>query len=99
VSRAADLGPVWIRIRTAAVMLDAHRATVWRMVRAGSLEAREILPGSFRVRRAELEALTQTAVVGGGEGMRGEVRSAECEGRRGLGDRLAERIGSPVLIS
>jgi len=61
--KAEDLGPVWIRIRTAAVMLDAHRATVWRMVRAGKLTAREILPGSFRVRRADVEALAGANVA------------------------------------
>ena len=57
--KVASSGPVLIRIRTAATMLDAHRATVWRMVKAGKLSVVEILPGSFRVRRAEVESLAQ----------------------------------------
>jgi excisionase family DNA binding protein len=56
-TQSGTVGPVWIRIRTAAVMLDAHRATVWRMVNSGRLTVKEILPGSFRVRRDEVEAL------------------------------------------
>ena len=50
---------VLIRIRTAATMLDAHRATVWRMAKAGKLKVVEILPGSFRVRLADVLALAQ----------------------------------------
>jgi excisionase family DNA binding protein len=49
--------PILIRIRTAAVMLDAHRATVWRMIHAGKLQTVEILSGSVRVRRADVEAI------------------------------------------
>jgi len=52
-------GQVLIRIRTAATMLDAHRATVWRMVKGGRLKVVEILPGSFRVRLADVLALAQ----------------------------------------
>ena len=65
VSGKAELsGPLLIRIRTAAIMLDAHRATVWRMAKAGKLKVVEILPGSFRVRREDVEALAQEKEAG-----------------------------------
>jgi excisionase family DNA binding protein len=51
--------PILIRIRTAATMLDAHRATVWRMIHAGKLQTVEILSGSVRVRRADVEAIAR----------------------------------------
>ena len=35
----------------------ACRATLWRMIKAGALQKIEVLPGSFRLRRADLEAI------------------------------------------
>jgi hypothetical protein len=35
----------------------ASRATLWRMTKAGLLQKIELLPGSFRLRRADLEAI------------------------------------------
>ena len=35
----------------------ASRATLWRMIKAGALQKIEVLPGSFRLRRADLEAI------------------------------------------
>ncbi len=35
----------------------ASRATLWRMVKAGGLLKIEVLPGSFRLRRADLESV------------------------------------------
>jgi len=40
-----------------ANFLGVGRATLWRMIKAGRLEKVELLPGSFRVRRADLEAI------------------------------------------
>ena len=38
-------------------MLNISRATLWRMVNAGRLKKVEILPGSYRLRRADVEAI------------------------------------------
>jgi excisionase family DNA binding protein len=43
-------------IKDAAELLGVHRATIWRLMRAGRLEEVELL-GSVRVRRADVEAL------------------------------------------
>jgi excisionase family DNA binding protein len=39
-----------------AKMLGVSRPTLWRMIRAGKLKKVEVLPGSHRLRRADLEA-------------------------------------------
>ncbi len=57
-SRAeAPAGPLLSGMSPAAKYLGVSRATLWRMIRAGRLGRIEVLPGSFRVRRADLEAL------------------------------------------
>lgn len=50
-------GPLLMAKGVAAKFLGVGRATLWRMIRAGRLEEVEVLPGSFRVRRADLEAI------------------------------------------
>ena len=40
-----------------AKLLGVSRATLWRMTKAGLLQKIEVLPGSFRLRRADLEAI------------------------------------------
>lgn len=50
-------GPLLLGMSAAAKFLGVSRATLWRMIRAGRLNKVEILPGSFRVRRADLEAI------------------------------------------
>jgi excisionase family DNA binding protein len=42
-----------------AKYLGVSRATLWRMIRIGKLKKVEVLPGSFRVRRSDLESLAQ----------------------------------------
>jgi len=42
---------------SAAKFLGVSRATLWRMTKAGQLAKVEVLPGSFRVRRADLQAI------------------------------------------
>lgn len=49
-------GPLLLRIKDAAALLGVHRATIWRLVKAGRLETVELL-GSLRVRRTDIEAL------------------------------------------
>lgn len=50
-------GPLLCGMSAAAKYLGVSRATLWRMIKAGRLGRVEVLPNSFRVRRAELEAL------------------------------------------
>lgn len=49
-------GPLLMMIKDAAMLLGVHRATIWRLVKAGRLEAVELL-GSVRIRRADVEAI------------------------------------------
>ncbi|HWA09435.1 MAG TPA: helix-turn-helix domain-containing protein [Opitutaceae bacterium] len=49
-------GPLLFGMTAAARFLGVSRATLWRILRSGRLKKLEILPGSFRVRRADLEA-------------------------------------------
>ncbi len=58
----ASVGPLLLGMSNAANLIGLSRATLWRMIRAGRLERVEVLPGSFRVRRADIEA-----IVGGKE--------------------------------
>ena len=50
----APTGPLLMGMSAAAKFLGVSRATLWRMCRAGRLKKVEILPGSFRLRRADL---------------------------------------------
>jgi excisionase family DNA binding protein len=53
----AMLGPLLLGMTASAKLLGVSRATLWRMIRAGMLQKIEILPGSFRIRRADIEAI------------------------------------------
>ena len=50
-------GPLLMGMSAAAKFTGVSRATLWRICRSGRLPKVEILPGSFRIRRADLEAL------------------------------------------
>lgn len=52
----APKGPLLMRVKDAAGLLGVHRATIWRLVKAGRLQTVELL-GSLRVRRADLDNL------------------------------------------
>ncbi|MEI7732744.1 MAG: helix-turn-helix domain-containing protein [Verrucomicrobiota bacterium] len=54
---AALTGPLLLGMGKAASLLGVSRPTLWRMIKVGKLGRVEILPGSFRVRREELEAI------------------------------------------
>jgi hypothetical protein len=49
-------GPLLYGMTAAARFLGVSRATLWRILQSGRLKKLEIMPGSFRVRRADLEA-------------------------------------------
>lgn len=60
----APTGPLLLGMGAGARLLGVSRATLWRMIRAGRLVKVEVLPGSFRVRRADIEA-----IAGGKDGV------------------------------
>jgi excisionase family DNA binding protein len=59
-------GPLLMNMGPAAKFLGVSRTTLWRMIQAGKLAKVEVLPGSFRVRRAELEGLARGDVLAQG---------------------------------
>jgi len=50
-------GPLLMGMGEAARFLGISRTVCWRLRKNGRLPVVEILPGSFRVRRADLEAI------------------------------------------
>ena len=57
-------GPLLLGMSAAAKFIGVSRATLWRMCRSNRLQKVEILPGSFRIRRADIEALAAGRKVG-----------------------------------
>jgi excisionase family DNA binding protein len=51
------VGPLLMGMMAAAKFLGVSRTTLWRMVNDGRLKKVEVLPGSFRLRRADLVAI------------------------------------------
>ena len=51
------IGPLLLGMTASAKLLGVSRATLWRMIKGGLLQKVEVLPGSFRIRRADLEAI------------------------------------------
>lgn len=49
--------PLLMGMKASAKFLGVSRTTLWRMVDKGLLQKVEVLPGSFRLRRADLEAI------------------------------------------
>jgi excisionase family DNA binding protein len=60
-------GPLLMMVKDPAGLLGVHRATIWRLVKAGRLQTVELL-GSLRVRRADIEALAGGHQAGGHQG-------------------------------
>jgi excisionase family DNA binding protein len=50
-------GPLLMGMSQAAKFLGTSRSTLWRIIKQGRLAKIEILPGSYRVRRSDLEQL------------------------------------------
>ena len=57
VKEAPSSGPLLLGMSAGAKLLGVSRATLWRMIKAGRLARVEVLPDSFRVRRADVEAI------------------------------------------
>jgi excisionase family DNA binding protein len=55
--KAESAGPLLLGMTASAKLLGVSRATLWRMIQRGLLQKVEVLPGSFRLRRADLEAI------------------------------------------
>jgi hypothetical protein len=53
----ATPGPLLMGMSASAKLLGGSRATLWQMIKGGMLRKIEILPGTFRIRRADLEAI------------------------------------------
>ena len=60
--RAKATGPLLLGMLAGAKFLGVSRATLWRMMKAGTLGKVELFPGSFRLRREDLEALAASKV-------------------------------------
>jgi predicted DNA-binding transcriptional regulator AlpA len=67
-------GPLLLGMSASAKFLGVSRATLWRMIKAGLLQKVEVLPGSFRLRRADLEA-----IAAGRRMCRSEVAPDSCD--------------------
>ncbi len=57
-------GPLLLGMSAAAKLAGVSRATIWRMCKARRLTKVEILPGSYRIRRAEIESIAAGKGVG-----------------------------------
>lgn len=55
----ASTGPLLLGMAASAKLLGISRATLWRMCRAGRLKKVEVLPGSFRLRRSDVEGIAK----------------------------------------
>ena len=55
--RTTTTGSLLLGMGAAAKLIGVSRATFWRMIRNHVLEKVEVLPGSFRVRRSDVEAI------------------------------------------
>jgi excisionase family DNA binding protein len=79
-SAAVDVkGPLLLRVKDAAELLGVHRATIWRLVKAGRLETVELL-GSLRVRREDVVTLAGGHQAGQSKmGSRKEAKNAKEE--------------------
>jgi excisionase family DNA binding protein len=60
---ASASGPLLVGMGAGSKLLGVSRATLWRMIKTGRLDKVEVLPGSFRVRRADVEAIANSKAV------------------------------------
>ncbi len=55
--RSQTNGPLLLGMSASAKLLGVSRTVLWRAIRAGRITKVEVLPGSFRLRRVDVEAL------------------------------------------
>ena len=69
-------GPLLLGVGAGAKFLGVSRATLWRAICAGRIQKVELFPGSFRVRREDLEvmALRRCSGQAAGRGAAGRPR-------------------------
>lgn len=79
-------GPLLLGMGEAARYAGLSRTTLWRVIQAGSLEKVEILPGSYRLRRADIDAF----VASSGTGRAREAQGKGWTGQAELEDRTAK---------
>lgn len=82
-------GPLLLGMGQAAKYLGVSRPTLWRILQLGRLEKVEMLPGSYRMRRADLDAYVAN------NGTRGKAAADEAQGESGT-DR-AEPAGRAAM--
>ncbi|MBP7830364.1 MAG: helix-turn-helix domain-containing protein [Kiritimatiellae bacterium] len=51
------IGPLLLGMGVAAEFLGVSRPTLWRVLQSGKITKIELFPGSYRVRRTDIEAL------------------------------------------
>jgi hypothetical protein len=56
-SPTQTVGPLLMGMTASAKFLGVSRTTIWRLVGQGRLQKVEVLPGSFWLRRTDLEAI------------------------------------------
>lgn len=60
-------GPLLLNMTESAKLLGCSRTCLWRILRAGKLKRIELFPGSYRLRRADVEALAAGRKEGANE--------------------------------
>lgn len=78
-------GPLLLGMGAGAKFLGVSRATLWRACLAGRIQKVELFPGSYRVRRGDLEALAA-----------GECGLSEKNSRRGRPAKTGEGAQQPA---
>jgi excisionase family DNA binding protein len=75
-------GPVLMGMGAAAAFLGVSRPTLWRVLQMGKIQKVELFPGSYRVRREDLEALADGKFgMSGHQSKRGRPRKVATGGR------------------